>query len=91
MPYIPRKDRQQYQAAISELAQLVPQDRMSRPGHMNYIISLLINRVYGPELRYADHNEVVGVLTCVQQEFYRRFTSPYEDQKIDIEGDLTEV
>ncbi len=91
MPYIARTDRARYQSAIEELARLVPQDRMTRPGHMNYIISLLINRVYGESMRYADHNEVVGLLNCVQQEFYRRFTAPYEDEKIDQEGDLTEL
>ncbi len=91
MPYIARKDRAQYQHAINELAKLVPPDRMARPGHMNYIISLLIQRVYGESMRYADHNEVVGLLNCVQQEFYRRFTAPYEDEKIEQEGDLTEL
>lgn len=89
MPYIARKDRAQYQQAIGKLAELVPPDRMARPGHMNYIISLLIQRVYGESMRYADHNEVVGLLNCAQQEFYRRFTAPYEDEKIEQEGDLT--
>lgn len=88
MPYIPTKDRGQYQNAINELAALIPEDRMARPGHMNYIISLLIERVYGQSLRYADHNEVVGMLNCVAEEFYRRKTAPYEDIKIESDGDL---
>lgn len=91
MPYIARKDRAPYQRAVSELAALVPSDRTARPGHMNYIISLLIRRVYGESMRYADHNEVVGLLACVQQEFYRRATAPYEDEKIAAEGDLTDL
>ncbi len=88
MPYIPLEDRGPYQQAIDALASLVPEDRMSRPGHLNYIISLLIERIYGSELRYADHNEVMGVLHCVAAEFYRRKTAPYEDTKIASEGDL---
>ncbi len=91
MPYIARKDRLQYQRALDELASLVPQERAARPGHMNYVISLLIRRVYGESMRYADHNEVVGLLNCVQQEFYRRSTVPYEDEKIAQEGDLTDL
>lgn len=91
MPYIARKDRAPYQRAVNELAALVPGDRTARPGHMNYIISLLIRRVYGESMRYADHNEVVGLLNCVQQEFYRRATVPYEDEKIAQEGDLTDL
>ena len=91
MPYISRSSRAQYQEVISALAEKVPTDRGARPGHINYIVSLLIERVYGKTLRYADHNEVVGVLNCIAQEFYRRKTVPYEDQKIVEEGDLTEV
>ncbi|MDZ4786813.1 MAG: hypothetical protein SGJ02_12135 [bacterium] len=88
MPYIKRESRKQYQNSVSEIARLVPLDAMERPGHMNYIVSLLIEKVYGKNMRYAQHNEVVGVLNCIQQEFYRRKTVPYEDQKIESEGDL---
>ncbi len=91
MPYINRKDRQQYQDIVKSIAELIPQDRSLRPGHMNYVISLLIEKVYGREMRYADHNEVVGMLTCAAQEFYRRKTAPYEDKKIKDEGDLHEL
>ena len=91
MPYIARKDRAQYQEILSSLADMIPQDRMQRPGHINYIVSLLIEKVYGKELRYADHNEVVGVLNCIALEFYRRKTAPYEDLKIVEEGDLTDL
>lgn len=91
MPYIGRKDRPQYQEILEQLAAIIPQDRMQRPGHMNYIVSLLIERVYGKELRYADHNEVIGVLNCIALEFYRRKTAPYEDLKIKEEGDLTDL
>ncbi len=91
MPYIARKDRPQYQEIINELASRVPKDRMARPGHINYIVSLLIEKVYGKELRYADHNEVVGVLNCIALEFYRKKTAPYEDIKIKEEGDLSDL
>ena len=91
MPYIGRKDRKQYQDILNSLAEIIPKDRMLRPGHMNYIVSLLIEKVYGRDLRYSDHNEVVGVLNCIALEFYRRKTSPYEDQKITEEGDLTDL
>ena len=91
MPYINRTERGAYTNILSELAGMVPKDPKQRPGHMNYIISLLINKVYGSSMRYADHNEVVGLLNCAQQEFYRKFTAPYEDQKINEQGDLTEI
>ena len=91
MPYIKRSERQQYQQAVSELARLIPQDRMARPGHVNYVVSLLIEKVYGKAMRYADHNEAMGALSCIAQELYRRKTAPYEDLKIREEGDLSEL
>jgi hypothetical protein len=91
MPYISRSERKQYQEVLSTLAEIIPNDRMLRPGHINYIVSLLIEKVYGTQLRYADHNEVVGVLNCIALEFYRRKTAPYEDIKIEEEGDLTDL
>ena len=91
MPYIARKDRAQYQEVVSKLASLIPADRMARPGHINYTVSLLLEKVYGKNLRYADHNEVIGVLHCIADEFYRRKTAPYEDLKIGEEGDLTDL
>ena len=91
MPYIGRKERGQYQEILNELSKIIPQDRMSRPGHMNYLVSLLIEKVYGSSMRYADHNEVIGVLNSICLEFYRRKTAPYEDIKIKEEGDLTEL
>lgn len=91
MPYISRSERKQYQEVLSNLAEIIPNDRMLRPGHINYIVSLLIEKVYGTQLRYADHNEVVGVLNCIALEFYRRKTAPYEDIKIEEEGDLTDL
>ncbi len=91
MPYINRADRAKYQALLSELAALIPQDPKERAGNMNYVVSLLISKVYGEKMRYADHNEVMGFLTGVTQEFYRRFTAPYEDKKIQEQGDLKDL
>ncbi len=90
MPYIKREFRAAYQELIGEIAALVPKDRESRPGHMNYVVSLLLEKVYGKGVRYADHNEVLGVLSGIQLEFYRRKTAVYEDKKILEEGDLDE-
>jgi hypothetical protein len=91
MPYIPLNDRTQYQEAIRELAILIPKDRTKRCGHMNYVISLLIEKVYGKEMRYADHNEIVGLLTCAKDELYRIKTGPYEDKAIEKNGDLSDL
>lgn len=71
-------------------AEMVPKERMQRPGHINYIGSLFIEKVYGKELCYADHNEVVEVLNSIALKFYRRKIAPYEDVKNGEEGNLTD-
>jgi hypothetical protein len=39
-------------------------------------------------LNYANINAVVGVLECMKLEFYRRAAAPYEDKKIQQNGDV---
>lgn len=92
MPYIKAKDRTQYTKEILEISSKIREfynsDPKLRSGHLNYVItSLLLNSV-PPIRRYADYNEIIGVLECVKQEFYRRSVAPYEDEKIKDEGDL---
>lgn len=88
MPYIPLEDRDQYQNSINNIVSLIPKDIQKRPGHMNYVISLLIDKVYGYNVRYSDYNEIVGLLECAKMELYRRKTAPYEDKAIEKNGDL---
>ena len=69
----------------------------SSAGELNYAITKLcdnfvlyrsgtIRDMY--ELRYDNINEVIGVLECAKQEFYRRIASPYENAKIADNGDV---
>ena len=37
---------------------------------------------------YATFNEVVGVLECAKQEFYRRVVAGYEQEKFVANGDV---
>jgi hypothetical protein len=61
------------------------------PGELNYVLTSIINAylyAIDEEISYDDLNEVVGVLANVQQEFYRRVVVPYEDAKIQQNGDV---
>jgi len=89
MPYIAPGERPKYQNALKELASLIPKDRTERCGHMNYVISLLLEKVYGQTMRYCDYNEICGLLSCVKDELYRVKTGPYEDKAIEKNGDLS--
>ena len=58
-------------------------------GELNYMISSLIDEYlheYGKN--YTNINEVIGVLECAKLELYRRVAAPYEDEKIEQNGDV---
>ena len=37
---------------------------------------------------YVKLNELIGVLECAKLELYRRVASPYEDEKVESNGDV---
>lgn len=80
MPYIKQGDRKDLEKLIQE----VP--TFDNPGTLNYFITNVLMMQY-PE-RYADFNNLVGVLECVKLEFYRRAVAAYEDEKIKENGDV---
>jgi len=87
MPYIAAEDRPQYDKVLDELITLLKKNPPeSIDGHLNYVITKVIKEVY--PLRYYHINKAMGVLECVQHEFYRRVAAPYEDIKIEQNGDV---
>lgn len=58
-------------------------------GEINYYISSLINNyIENKGKSYAVLNEVIGALECAKLELYRRIAAPYEDTKIQTNGDV---
>ena len=100
MPYINPIDREKYDATVQEIVKLLMEsaDKESMscfPGHLNYILTTLILNVYtqygekeGFKIGYSDYNEIVGMLECCKLEMYRRQAAPYEDKKIQENGDV---
>jgi hypothetical protein len=87
MPYIKMEDRPKYEKPLEELIGILK----SRPvenidGELNYIITRILKESY--PLRYFNLNRAVGVLECCKLEFYRRVAAPYEDTKIEQNGDV---
>jgi hypothetical protein len=79
MPYIKKEKRQKLAAG----------QKPSDPGELNYTITkLLLQYVQDKGKSYATFNDILGVLTAVGQEFYRRWIAPYEDQKKLEHGDV---
>jgi len=86
MPYI----KNQYRSKINEIiAKLDNENSINNEGDLNYLITnicLCFTRRKG--LSYSTINTVMGVLSCVAREYYRRLVSNYENKKIKENGDL---
>lgn len=97
MPYIMKDKRAQVDTQLGHLIDAITEtsrgDVSVLPGILNYCITVLIKSTYRlvtgkAKLSYADHNSAVGMLECAKQEFYRRNTAPYEDEKAFENGDV---
>lgn len=58
------------------------------PGELNYAITKLCVEYLGADVSYTRINEIVGVLECAKQEFYRRVAVPLEIEKCNMNGDV---
>jgi hypothetical protein len=80
MPYIEQAKRNRLGRTI------LPYDS----GELNYTITIMIQKYlqqFG-DLSYKNINEVIGVLECAKLELYRRIAAPYEDKKMEDNGDV---
>ena len=57
-------------------------------GELNYVITNIISEYYQQEGGYSSINDVLGALEGAKLEFYRRVAAPYEDTKIQENGDV---
>jgi len=87
MPYIRKEERPKFNPLIDELAKVLLSDEQALSSNLNYVVSSLLRRL-SKNLRYVRINELMGVLECVKQEYYRRIAAVYEDEKIRINGDI---
>lgn len=96
MPYIKQEQRQAFDPHLEMLAKEIAAQTASFDwpqfsGMLNYCITSLalrtIDRLRLPK-NYALIALVSGVFANVQSEFYRRYASPYEDDKSYQNGDV---
>ena len=99
MPYIKQEYRDLLDDKIDELKYIIASEFNNRDyaGILNYCITRLINEVIVENLdsplfilqwNYNKINCAVGILECAKQELYRRIAGPYEDKKIEENGDV---
>lgn len=81
MPYIKQSERSNRPLVHNQQA-----------GNLNYTLSQEVDRyLWENGLSYATLNNVVGVLECLKLEVYRRIAAPYEDKKLEENGDVFHV
>ena len=85
MPYIDYETKQKY----AELAGLIANTKIENPGVLTWLLTLLAKS-------YLEYHQksfsvlcvIVGSFMCATFEFYRRVVGPYEDKKINENGDV---
>ena len=87
MPYIKKDQRSPIDRLVDPLiAHLKSLPIEDQDGSLNYAVTKIIKNLY-PK-KYFHLNRVLGVLTAVTQEFYRVLVGPYEDTKIEENGEV---
>ena len=89
MPYIKKEDRARFEQLVSDFSALCAAQRPNA-GEMNYLITRLILEWMGdPQTwNYEKINTVSGFMTEALAEFRRRVVGPYENRKIEENGDV---
>jgi hypothetical protein len=86
MPYITKEQREEIDGYIANLCMRLGDD----PGERNYVITKIIHDYIAKTgLRYKNLNSAVGILECAKAEFIRTVVSPYEDEKIKENGNVS--
>lgn len=86
MPYIDKMSRQNISGRLNEV---IYPSSIETAGDLQYAIAVIIKSyMQRKELKYQTCNDVMGALAGAQMEFYRRTVAPYEDQKIEENGDV---
>jgi len=92
MPYITQDDRDRIinkGFGAAENFDIINIGEINAPGELNYAFTeMMINYLNRKGVSYTNMNEVIGVLECAKLEIYRRMTGPYEDTKIEENGDV---
>lgn len=91
MPYIAEEERGELLQGITRLSNAITQQRtlsdQECAGRVNYAITTLLLQVF-PKRKYWVMALVCGVIVTVLLEYYRRWCVPYEDKKIEENGDV---
>ncbi len=84
MPYIPKEERYKFSDSLDFV------EMIESEGQLNYVLTTIIHKYLEQKKKnYCTLNSIMGVLSCVSLEFYRKIVSPYEDMKKQENGELS--
>jgi hypothetical protein len=87
MPYIKPEKRLELDKIIGQIVSHFEKvEDKDRDGQLNYLFTKTLKSLYRPS--YFNYERIMGLLACIQHEFYRRWISPYEDSKTKEHGDI---
>ncbi|MEM3823349.1 MAG: hypothetical protein QXH87_00265 [Candidatus Bathyarchaeia archaeon] len=87
MPYIKPEKRPDLDRIVNQiLTHFEKVEEKDKDGQLNYLFTKTLKSLYKPS--YFNFERIMGLLACIQQEFYRRWISPYEDSKMKEHGDI---
>ena len=82
MPYIKKEARE-------DIAITLWRRRPETIGELNFLITMqVLDYLQQKGTSYDTINSLIGVLECAKLELYRRVASPYEEYKIQENGDV---
>ena len=91
MPYIDKGLRFTIDTEVNDLlarmAVVADEDKIEPDGMVNYVITKMLHAFFTG--KYIRFERGIGCLEAAKLEFYRRAVAPYEDVKIDENGDVT--
>jgi hypothetical protein len=88
MPYIKKEQRGKYNIYLRSITNIINRQG-KKQGHLNYIITKIILETIPPKC-YDDFHNISVLLHKIEHEIERRLQDPYEDLKVDENGDLKE-
>jgi len=82
MPYIKPERREDIHVNKGKISEIIRMSSIRTAGELNFAITTLcIDYLDLKGLSYQNINEIIGVLECAKQEFYRKVAVPYEEEK----------
>ena len=81
MPYIKLPEKEEFNAYLGWI-------QPKNAGELNYCLTKLVQSFLGDNPKYDNYNSAIGALECCKLELYRRMIAPYEDKKIQENGDV---